>query len=39
VEIRLHDLATRLGIDLEKEILEKHAYNQTRSHRHGGKLA
>jgi len=35
--IRVGDLAGRHGIDLGGAILRKMAYNQTRSHRHGGK--
>lgn len=37
--IRIMDLAGYLGIDLEKVINIKHEYNQSRSYRHGGKLA
>jgi NTP pyrophosphatase (non-canonical NTP hydrolase) len=33
--IRCGDLAARLGIDLERAIEEKHAYNLTRPHKHG----
>lgn len=36
--IRCGDLAGRLGIDLERAVEEKHAYNLTRPHRHGGKV-
>ena len=32
-------LARALDFDLDAAILEKHEYNMTRSHRHGGKLA
>ncbi len=35
--IRVCDLAGHLGIDLEQEIALKSAFNETRSHRHGGK--
>lgn len=37
--IRGMDLAEALGIDLELEIARKHAFNKTRSYRHGGKRA
>lgn len=37
VVIRCFDLAGSLGIDLVAAIDRKHAYNATRSHRHGGK--
>lgn len=37
VVIRVFDLAESLGIDIERAILAKHAYNITRPHRHGGK--
>ena len=37
--IRICDMAEGLGIDLENAIVAKHAYNRTRPHRHGGKLA
>jgi NTP pyrophosphatase (non-canonical NTP hydrolase) len=39
VMIRLFDLAGYLQIDLEGAVDEKIAYNETRPHRHGGKLA
>lgn len=35
--IRILDFAGREGVDLTDVILRKHAYNATRSHRHGGK--
>lgn len=38
VLIRVGDLAERLGIDLTRAVAEKHAYNETRSHKHGGKV-
>ena len=39
VVIRVFDLAGHLNIDIGKVIVEKHEYNKTRPHRHGGKLA
>lgn len=35
--IRLGDLAESLGIDLGAMIVLKHAWNETRPHRHGNK--
>jgi NTP pyrophosphatase (non-canonical NTP hydrolase) len=37
--IRLVDTAESFGIDLEAAVREKHAFNATRPHRHGGKTA
>jgi NTP pyrophosphatase (non-canonical NTP hydrolase) len=37
--IRILDLCGALGIDLEEAMVRKHAYNQTRPYRHGGKRA
>lgn len=39
VVIRCMDLASAMGIDLEEEIAIKSAFNETRTRRHGGKLA
>lgn len=37
VAIRLGDLTEMLGIDLEKEVINKMKYNSTRPLMHGGK--
>lgn len=37
--IRILDLAEFLNIDLEQLIERKHAFNKTRSYRHGNKFA
>lgn len=37
IVIRVFDFAEYLGIDLEREIRIKSDYNETRSHKHGGK--
>lgn len=37
IVIRCCDLAAALHIDLEDVVHAKHAYNETRPHRHGGK--
>jgi NTP pyrophosphatase (non-canonical NTP hydrolase) len=39
VVIRIADFCGAMGIDLERQIAAKMAYNETRSYRHGGKLA
>ena len=39
IAIRVMDLAEFVGVDLAQAICDKHAYNQTRPRRHGGKLA
>jgi len=38
VVIRVFDTCGRYGIDIEKAIADKCAYNRTRPHRHGGKV-
>ncbi len=35
--IRALDNARKLGVDIRSAIARKHAYNSSRSHRHGGK--
>lgn len=37
--IRVGDMAETFGIDLEKAVAEKMAYNRTRPYRHGNKRA
>jgi hypothetical protein len=37
--IRILDLSARLGLDMDALVAEKMDYNQSRPHRHGGKLA
>jgi NTP pyrophosphatase (non-canonical NTP hydrolase) len=37
--IRIFDLAEALGLDLAGAIRQKHAYNLTRTYRHGNKRA
>ncbi len=37
VVIRIMDLCKYTGVDLEKMIELKHAYNKTRPHKHGNK--
>ena len=39
VLIRVFDLCGAHGWDLERAVLDKMAFNKTRSYRHGGKLA
>jgi NTP pyrophosphatase (non-canonical NTP hydrolase) len=38
IVICVGDLAARLGIDLGRAVEEKHAFNETRALRHGGKV-
>jgi NTP pyrophosphatase (non-canonical NTP hydrolase) len=35
--IRVLDLAEWLGLDMEKEVIIKNQYNETRGYKHGGK--
>jgi len=37
--IRVCDTAGAMGLDMEAELRAKMAFNRTRSHKHGGKLA
>lgn len=37
--IRAFDSACRIGVDIGAAIQQKHKFNATRPHRHGGKLA
>ena len=39
VLIRIFDMADELDIPLAEAVIRKHAYNQTRPYRHGGKKA
>lgn len=39
VVIRILDYCEHAGIDMEDAMRLKHAYNQTRPYRHGGKTA
>ena len=39
VMIRIGDFCGRYNIDLEAAVKQKLAFNKTRSHRHGNKLA
>lgn len=37
IVIRVFDATEHLGIDIEKEIVDKYYTNMEREHRHGGK--
>lgn len=37
VIIRCYDLAEKLGLDLHEAVVQKAAYNKTRTLRHGGR--
>lgn len=37
--IRTFDIAAVFGVDIDRAVAIKHAFNETRPHRHGGKLA
>lgn len=37
--IRVLDTAGALGVDIQRAVETKHAYNKTRPRKHGGKLA
>lgn len=39
IVIRAFDMACLLGVDIERAIAVKHAFNSTRAYRHGGKVA
>lgn len=39
IAIRVFDTAQRLGVDIDRAIAAKHAYNTKRKFRHGGKRA
>lgn len=39
IAIRVMDVAEQKGIDLERAVIEKDKYNQTRPYRHGNKKA
>ena len=39
VFIRCLDTAQRMRVDIGRAVMLKHAFNATRGHRHGGKLA
>ena len=38
VIIRIMDMAGYYGYDIAGAIVDKHEYNKSRSHRHGGKI-
>lgn len=39
IVIRVFDTAEALGVDIEHAVRAKMTYNETRPHKHGGKLA
>ena len=38
VIIRILDMCDHYGIDMESMLIEKHEFNKTRPHKHGGKV-
>ena len=39
IVIRAFDTAKALGVDIERAVSVKHAFNASRPYRHGGKVA